>query len=142
MKVFIIFMVTVSVASFSYAESEKIDTTDGIFLKVYSESENFSDKQMLAKSRTSSSKKSRTSISSTPSTRSSSKKKKPYILKDGCKFTLYTDMGSSTVNSKESETSPVILEKSSIRIVIQNCKITENSRMIPVHIKKSWWKFW
>jgi len=59
---------------------------------------------------------------------------KPYILKQGCTFTLYTDYGTSTATSSSSGGwSSSTITSGGIQIVIQNCVITSNPQNVPVY---------
>ncbi len=59
---------------------------------------------------------------------------KPYILKQGCTFTLYTDYGTSTATSSSSGGwSSSSITSGGIQVVIQNCVITSNPQNVPVY---------
>ena len=58
----------------------------------------------------------------------------PYILKKNCVFTVYTESGVSVVSSNATGgTSTSTIQNGDMRIVIQNCVITENTLNIPVY---------
>jgi hypothetical protein len=69
---------------------------------------------------------------------------KPYILKKGCTFTLYTgDEYSTSTSTVTSENIPggfskATLQGNDIRVVIENCKITENENNVPVYEDIVW----
>jgi hypothetical protein len=110
-------------------EAEPVKTrTSSSVLTVSGEDSIFSGK-IYAKRRSSSKRK-----SSSVSSRRATSPKKPYVLKEGCKYTLYTAAGKASISGKASDADRSVLEKNGIRLVIQNCNIVENSRKIPVYV--------
>lgn len=62
----------------------------------------------------------------------------PYILKEGCKFTIHSDQGSAGVTSTSSSDNPAVTMSMSVslgdmEIAVANCEVVENSHDLPIY---------
>ncbi len=62
----------------------------------------------------------------------------PYILKEGCKFTIVSDQGSASVTSSSSSDLPGVSMSMSVslgdmEIAVSNCEVVDNSHGLPIY---------
>ena len=63
---------------------------------------------------------------------------KPYILKEGCKFTIVDELSKSgvtspTVKGMEGATASLSISLEGKSITVSNCELTENSHGLPIY---------